>query len=62
MALEIQVLALDRHKWGTVKPVNGIQPFFLLKLDLKKQYRYEQTIKYLHRFAFTQKDHIPSQR
>jgi hypothetical protein len=44
----------------------GSQPFFLLKLDLKRQYRYEQTIKYLHSFAFTQKDHIqknvPSQK
>jgi hypothetical protein len=44
----------------------GSQPFFPLKLDLKRQYRYEQTIKYLHRFAFTQKDHtqknVPSQK
>ena len=52
MALEIQVLALDRHKRGRVKPVNGIS----------KGNTDEQTIKYLHRFAFTQKDHIPSQR
>jgi hypothetical protein len=32
------------------------QPFFLLKLDLKRQYRYEQTIKYLHKFASTKKN------
>jgi hypothetical protein len=29
------------------------QPFFLLKLDLKRQYRYEQMIKYLYKFAST---------
>ena len=67
MALEIQVLALDRHKHvAGLNQLMGSQPFFPLKLDLKRQYRYEQTIKYFHRFAFTQKDHtqknVPSQK
>jgi hypothetical protein len=58
MALKIQVLALDRHTHvAGLNQLMESQPFFLLKLDLKRQYRYEQTIKYLHRFAFTQKNH-----
>jgi hypothetical protein len=34
----------------------GSQPFFLLKLGFKRQYRYEQMIKYLHKFASTKKN------
>ena len=62
MALEIQVLALDRHKHvAGLNQLMGSQPFFLLKLGLKRQYRYEQMIlKYLHKFTSTQKNHMPS--
>ena len=52
MALEIQVLALDRNQ--NVAGLNRLmesQPFFLLKLGFKRQYSYEQMIKYLHKFA-----------
>jgi len=56
MALKIQVLALDRHKYvAGLNQLMGSQPFFLLKLGLKRQYRYEQMIKYLHKFTSTQK-------
>jgi hypothetical protein len=36
MALEIQVLALDRHKRGRVKPVNGISTFLSLEIGSQK--------------------------
>jgi delta 1-pyrroline-5-carboxylate dehydrogenase len=48
MALEIQVLALDRNQnVAGLNRLMGSQPFFLLKLGFKRQYRYEQMIKYL---------------
>ena len=45
-----------------VKLFNGIStlPFWLL--DRQPKYIYKQTIKYLHRFASTQKVHILSQK
>ena len=45
---------------GWVKPVNESPT--PLKITLQQQYRYYKTIKNLHRFVFTQKDHTLSQK
>ena len=62
MTLEIYVQAWDRHT--DMEELNRLMesqtPSWYL--DHQRQYIYKQTIKNLHRFSSTQKDHILSQK
>jgi hypothetical protein len=63
MTLEIYVLVWDRYKY--VVAINWLiesKPPLLITGSPTAIYIYNQMIKYLHRFAFSQKDHILSQK